>query len=84
MCVCLSLYLHVCEQNSTGPEEDPEAIIFWLYCHPFRTQSGGAARMSSIPGECLTQYGLKPEFGLPDILCRDSFHYEFNQHTSNK
>lgn len=45
MCICL------CEQNVTGPEEDPEARFFWLHRHPIRTQSGATAGVSILPGE---------------------------------
>lgn len=49
MCV----FVCVCEQNVTGPEEDAEAVVLWLHRHPIRTQSGAAAGVSVIPGECV-------------------------------
>lgn len=54
VCVCVC----VCEQNVTGSEENAEASILWLHCHPIRTQSGATAGVSVIPGEFCIHLGF--------------------------
>lgn len=38
-------------QNVTGFEEDPEAVLLWLYSDFIRAQSGAAAWVSVLSGE---------------------------------